>query len=76
MPDQIRTFTSIRGTRGYMAPEWYKRTPISVKADVYSYGAVLLETICCRKNMEIDLSKPEEIILTDWVYKCLIYRVE
>ncbi|KAH9669202.1 hypothetical protein KPL70_021690 [Citrus sinensis] len=60
--------------KGYMAPECYKRTPISVKADVYGYGIVLLETICCRKNMEIDASKPEEIILTNWVYKCFINR--
>ncbi|GAY67203.1 hypothetical protein CUMW_254730 [Citrus unshiu] len=60
--------------KGYMAPECYKRTPISVIADVYGYGIVLLETICCRKNMEIDASKPEEIILTNWVYKCFINR--
>lgn len=74
MPYQMRTLTLIRGTRGYIEPEWYKRTPISVKEDVYSYGIVLLETICCKKNMEIDASKPEEIILTYWVYKCFINR--
>ncbi|KDO42816.1 hypothetical protein CISIN_1g048314mg, partial [Citrus sinensis] len=60
--------------KGCMAPECYKRTPISVKADVYGYGIVLLETICCWENMEIDASKPEEIILTNWVYKCFINR--
>ncbi|XP_031278713.1 G-type lectin S-receptor-like serine/threonine-protein kinase LECRK1 [Pistacia vera] len=74
MPDQTRTFTLVRGTRGYMAPEWSKNTPISVKADVYSYGVVLLEIVCCRRNMEIDPSKPEETILINWVYKCFINR--
>ncbi|KAL9459409.1 hypothetical protein AB3S75_002750 [Citrus x aurantiifolia] len=74
MPDQTRTFTLVRGTRGYMAPEWYKNTPISVKADVFSYGVVLLEIACFRRNMEIDPSKPEEIVLINWAYRCFIDR--
>ncbi|KAJ0016990.1 hypothetical protein Pint_12069 [Pistacia integerrima] len=54
----------------YAAPEWHKNnTPITVKADVYSFGVMLLEIICCRKNMDISL-KDEEIILMDWVYHC------
>lgn len=34
-----------RGTRGYMAPEWLKSDPITPKADVYSFGMVLLEIV-------------------------------
>ncbi|XP_030517092.1 G-type lectin S-receptor-like serine/threonine-protein kinase LECRK1 isoform X2 [Rhodamnia argentea] len=68
MPDQTRTFTGVRGTRGYMAPEWQKNTPISLKTDVYSYGIVLLEIVCCRRNMEVDVQRPEEIVLSSWVY--------
>lgn len=74
MPDQTRTFTAIRGTRGYLAPEWQKNTPISVKADVYSFGIVLLEIVCCRKNMDTNVSDPEEIVLSNWVYKCFAAR--
>ncbi|KAK9226439.1 hypothetical protein WN943_011486 [Citrus x changshan-huyou] len=74
MPDQTRTFTLIRGTRGYMAPEWSKNTPISMKANVFNYGVVLLEIVCCRRNMEIDPSKPEEIVLINLAYKCFIDR--
>ncbi|XP_048570127.1 putative receptor protein kinase ZmPK1 [Triticum urartu] len=33
----------IRGTRGYMAPEWVSSLPTTEKVDVYSYGVVLLE---------------------------------
>lgn len=54
----------------YLAPEWQKNTPISVKVDVFSYGIVLLEIICCRKNLEVQVSNTEEIILSSWVYKC------
>ncbi|KAL5555688.1 hypothetical protein UlMin_037924 [Ulmus minor] len=68
-PDQTRTFTRIRGTRGYVAPEWHKKLPITVKADVYSFGIVLLEIICCRRNVIWNLPE-EEAILDDWVYNC------
>ncbi|KAI3750411.1 hypothetical protein L2E82_21046 [Cichorium intybus] len=36
-------FTRIRGTKGYMAPEWAHNLPITAKVDVYSYGVVILE---------------------------------
>ncbi|XP_078149926.1 putative receptor protein kinase ZmPK1 [Carex rostrata] len=35
----------IRGTRGYIAPEWAFNLPITAKADVYSFGVVLLELV-------------------------------
>ncbi|PSS19589.1 G-type lectin S-receptor-like serine/threonine-protein kinase [Actinidia chinensis var. chinensis] len=74
MPDQTRTFTGVRGTRGYLAPEWQRNTPISVKADIYSYGIVLLEIVCCRRNLEVHALNPEEVILSSWVYKCFVGR--
>lgn len=42
------TFSRIRGTRGYMAPEWLFNLPITSKVDVYSYGIVVLEMITGR----------------------------
>ncbi|XP_020225173.1 G-type lectin S-receptor-like serine/threonine-protein kinase LECRK1 [Cajanus cajan] len=72
MPDQTRTFTGARGTRGYLAPEWNKNMPISVKTDVYSYGIVLLEILCCRRNIEVHVSQPEEVLLSNWAYKCFV----
>ncbi|CAN0926484.1 Putative receptor protein kinase ZmPK1 [Linum grandiflorum] len=38
-------FTKIRGTKGYMAPEWASNLPITAKVDVYSYGVVILELV-------------------------------
>ncbi|XP_059431465.1 G-type lectin S-receptor-like serine/threonine-protein kinase LECRK3 [Corylus avellana] len=67
--DQTKTFTGIRGTRGYVAPEWHRKLPITVKADVYSYGIVLLEIICCRKNVDWNLPE-KEAILEEWAYHC------
>lgn len=49
-PEQSGLFTTMRGTRGYLAPEWLTNAAISDKTDVYSYGMVLLELIQGRKN--------------------------
>ncbi|RWR72726.1 G-type lectin S-receptor-like serine/threonine-protein kinase LECRK3 [Cinnamomum micranthum f. kanehirae] len=68
--DQTRTSTVIRGTRGYLAPEWFKNLSVTVKVDIYSFGIVLLEIICCRKHMEVKMGHEEEVILKDWAYRC------
>ncbi|XP_050266154.1 putative receptor protein kinase ZmPK1 isoform X1 [Quercus robur] len=39
------SFSRMRGTRGYMAPEWVFNLPITSKVDVYSYGIVVLEMV-------------------------------
>ncbi|XP_038724919.1 G-type lectin S-receptor-like serine/threonine-protein kinase LECRK3 [Tripterygium wilfordii] len=70
MIDQSHTHTAIRGTKGYVAPEWFRNMPITVKVDVYSYGVMLLEIICCRKSVENDFDDGEKAILTDWAYDC------
>ncbi|PQQ07808.1 G-type lectin S-receptor-like serine/threonine-protein kinase [Prunus yedoensis var. nudiflora] len=40
----------MRGTRGYLAPEWISGVAITVKADVYSYGMMLFEFVSGRRN--------------------------
>ncbi|MCI26640.1 putative receptor-like protein kinase, partial [Trifolium medium] len=42
---ESHSVSAIRGTRGYMAPEWLLEQGISDKTDVYSYGMVLLEIV-------------------------------
>ncbi|ONI18619.1 hypothetical protein PRUPE_3G227300 [Prunus persica] len=47
-----RVLTTIRGTRGYLAPEWISGVAITMKADVYSYGMMLFEFVSGRRNSE------------------------
>ncbi|GAB4856093.1 hypothetical protein Ancab_024733 [Ancistrocladus abbreviatus] len=68
--DQTRTTTGIRGTKGYVAPEWFRNLPITVKVDVYSYGILLLELVCCRKCLELEAEEENQMILADWAYDC------
>ncbi|KAH7293984.1 hypothetical protein KP509_28G051200 [Ceratopteris richardii] len=42
--------TGVRGTRGYLAPEWLSNSGVSKRCDVYSYGMVLLELVAGRRN--------------------------
>jgi hypothetical protein len=44
--------TGVRGTPGYMAPEWLLGAGITSKSDVFSYGMVLLEIISGRRNVD------------------------
>ncbi|KAJ9554553.1 hypothetical protein OSB04_018598 [Centaurea solstitialis] len=55
--NQTQVMTNRGGTPGYLAPEWLSSV-VTEKVDVYSYGIVLLEVLCGRKNF--DISQPEE----------------
>ncbi|KAJ4726477.1 Receptor-like kinase [Melia azedarach] len=48
--DQTHVSTMPKGTPGYMAPELIRGRNITAKIDIYSFGVVILEIICGRKN--------------------------
>ncbi|KAI3684669.1 hypothetical protein L6452_33894 [Arctium lappa] len=61
-------FIKARGTRGYMAPEWFfVSQPITSKVDVYSYGVVMLEMITGRSPKGSDQSGGYEGMTIRWV---------
>ncbi|KAG5226650.1 LEAF RUST DISEASE-RESISTANCE LOCUS RECEPTOR PROTEIN KINASE [Salix suchowensis] len=64
------SFTSARGTFGYMAPELvYKNIGgVSYKADVYSYGRLLMEMVGRRKNLNVSANHSSQIDFQSWVY--------
>ncbi|KAG5560872.1 hypothetical protein RHGRI_004032 [Rhododendron griersonianum] len=45
----------MKGTRGYLAPDWLSNSPITDKSDVYSYGMVLLEIVRGIKNWSLQI---------------------
>jgi len=57
--DTSQVITRMRGTPGYLAPEWLT-SQITEKADIYSFGIVVMEIISGRKNL--DTSRSEESV--------------
>ncbi|XP_058096291.1 G-type lectin S-receptor-like serine/threonine-protein kinase At2g19130 [Magnolia sinica] len=48
--DFSRVLTTMRGTIGYLAPEWIHGVAITAKADVYSYGMMIFELVWGNRN--------------------------
>ncbi|PPS05149.1 hypothetical protein GOBAR_AA15523 [Gossypium barbadense] len=51
--DESGVITTLRGTRGYLAPEWLLEHGVSEKSDIYSYGMVLFEMIGGQRNVSL-----------------------
>ncbi|XP_027342221.1 inactive protein kinase SELMODRAFT_444075-like [Abrus precatorius] len=57
--------TRVIGTFGYLAPEYAQSGQITEKADVYSFGIVLLELVTGRKAVDINRPKGQQC-LSEW----------
>ncbi|ESW33166.1 hypothetical protein PHAVU_001G048500, partial [Phaseolus vulgaris] len=68
--NSIVTMTAARGTIGYMAPElFYKNIGgISHKADVYSFGMLLMEMASKRKNLNPHADHSSQLYFPLWIY--------
>ncbi|KAF8007757.1 hypothetical protein BT93_K1680 [Corymbia citriodora subsp. variegata] len=66
----IITLTAARGTLGYMAPELFYKDigGISYKADVYSFGMMLMEMAGRRRNVNANAENSSQIYFPLWVY--------
>ncbi|KAK3407129.1 hypothetical protein EUGRSUZ_K03237 [Eucalyptus grandis] len=61
--DQSQIITTMRGTPGYLAPEWLSAA-ITEKVDVYSFGVVILEILCGRKIFDRSLDEEDMYLLS------------
>ncbi|PKI58678.1 hypothetical protein CRG98_020944 [Punica granatum] len=65
--------TRVIGTFGYLAPEYAQSGQITEKADVYSFGIVLLDLVTGRKAMDINRPKGQQC-LSEWARPLLERR--
>lgn len=64
------TNSDIRGTPGYMDPEYIITQQLTLKSDIYSYGVLLLELISGRKAIY------EKTNLVEWAQKYILEESE
>ncbi|XP_027330547.1 rust resistance kinase Lr10-like [Abrus precatorius] len=67
------SMTAARGTLGYIAPEVFSRNfgNVSYKADIYSYGMLLLEMVGGRKNTNVSAEESFQVLYPEWIHNLL-----
>lgn len=71
---ESKVFTDVRGTIGYMDPEYMTNAKLTCASDIYSFGIVMLQVLSGQRVIDLDLDARDQLTRKVIIYVPFLSR--